>query len=800
MVRRVGLGLGILLLAVVGYFALRGDDEVSGEAKYDGVHLCSPSQQEAATVAAGQGGAEPGQALDGELDASRTEGPLFAQNSPAWGNEEYDHGGQQNIGCGATIAQCGCAMTSVATILNLFGTMSLPNGELNPSGLNAWFNEGAQFTGDGWVSHGYSYGNVVWTAVNNIASSTPGSKPMRFAGWGGGSEAEIRDQLARGNGVVVEVPGHYIAAVGLQDLTSAAPSSNVVPVSLQEPTILINDPYYAERTTLDSYAGLVQSIRIYEPGEDLSAVMITVPSNQRVEITDSEGRVVGTLGGDTPQDAQSGASTDIPGAQVQFEEAWRDPTCTERAPEAGDGTISVFIPGPQAGSYGVEVLNPEGDDTSVAVYIYDPDGALTMLSNSGGSELEFSFNIDATGGGSSGGPSSPPVTPTPETPTPEPEEEEDEAVADPAGPVEDVAGVTDETDEPITEPSTEPSVETSVEPPVTPTTPVPAPATVLIDQFNFQLFGTSMDPGQTCRTVLSWKLSGDPKGKVEVIRNQLVVFTGTVGTGTGMYTDAFSAGPKSYRLRTTNSAGVIQETLQPLNVQPFCLQSFTVTAGQDCGIDCGGYVYRYSWTIQGAVNGTVRVMEQVTNDGFLGPWTQVGNVSLSPSTFTHGAFIPESDFSSVCDPSRHQIFVTVNGVEVASPVRNLPGLTGVQTPACVQFSIMNYAVDRQEVSDDNWVFVHTWTIQVFDGPPAASATVTILQEATDESETNPPDRSFPPPSPVTSPYSYSSLLSGTDWVCLDTTNTLSVNLGGQLQTVQFVLPELISSSYCGDLG
>ncbi len=343
MVKIVG-GLVVILIALLLlYVFFRGDDEVSAEARYDGVHLCSPSQQAAATA---QARTAPSDA-DAASPNPGVYAPFFAQNNQVWGREEYDHGARQNIGCGQTIEQCGCAMTSVATVMQLFEVVTTPGGDsLNPSTLNAWFNQRAQLSQAGWVSTGYAYGNVIWTAINGwtpetaaqeVTEAVAGSSEidptlsegrdsegnslaaleetvvqgMRFVGWGTGSEEEIRRELEAGRPIVLEVPGHYIAAVGIQ--------GNV---------IQINDPAYRERTTLDAYAGRILSARLFEPSDDFRSILVTVPSNLRVEITDSQGRTVGTLGGSDPQ-AAANAPSAIPGAIFKHEEAWRDPTCTD---------------------------------------------------------------------------------------------------------------------------------------------------------------------------------------------------------------------------------------------------------------------------------------------------------------------------------------------------------------------------------------------------------------------------------------------------------------------------------------
>src|SRR4051812_45963723 len=40
--------------------------------------------------------------------------PDFSQRCALWGKDEYSHANGEDIGCGKTIAQCGCAMTAAA--------------------------------------------------------------------------------------------------------------------------------------------------------------------------------------------------------------------------------------------------------------------------------------------------------------------------------------------------------------------------------------------------------------------------------------------------------------------------------------------------------------------------------------------------------------------------------------------------------------------------------------------------------------------------------------------------------------
>jgi len=618
-----GLGVVVIVLLVL-FFVFRGDKEASAEERYDGVHLCSSSQQEAATAEAGSKPATGPGLRTGAGDTA----PFFAQNSTTWGNEEYDHGSSQDIGCGQTIAQCGCAMTSVATVMELFQVMTTPDGtDLNPSTLNAWFNQGAKLTSAGWVSQGYSYGNVVWTAINGWTPSVvqggegesslvsteravgeSKAQSVRFKGWGSGSEDEIRRELQAGRPVVLEVPGHYIAAVGLQG-----------------DEIQINDPYYPDRTTLDSYAGRVKSARLFEPSSDLRSLMVTVPANMRVELRDSRGRKVGALGGKDPAAAESEAASEIPGAVYHFEEAWRDPTCTERAPPPGSGTASIFIPLPEKGIYTVEVIDPLGKDTSAAVYVSDVRGVHKTETHEGGGRITFEIDYDP-GKADTATISTPTPTPSP-TPT------------------------SSATAPPTRVPPTAPPGTTPVPPTVTPTpsaTPIPLEVvsfTVTLDEINQQ------DP---CGITVSWEVRGGPNDSVIVFRQDgLTVDTATARRvfegkpGANSYTERFSAGTRTFRLQAQAATQFILKA--PITVSPICISNFTVYEN-----DCTLFA---AWTVQGDTPGArwllYRRLKGTT------PWTQV-----STGAVTYGT--PAQYFSSLSGLSYKTTYEFVLQVSVGS--------------------------------------------------------------------------------------------------------------------------------------
>ncbi len=397
------LVLIVLGIATFGVFLFSNDSgtkAASPEAAYAGVHMCDKGNQpknaqapvsnanKASAVLGTTSDAIPAVAQTGPVIQQQqgdSGGPYFAQNDPRWANVEYAKAGDPDFGpdwCGTTIAQCGCAMTSVTTIMALFNIITMPDGEpLTPKTVNDWFNLNARKTVRGWVSQGYIYGDVIWTAANQlsgeIAAKYPGTRTLRFARTGTGSDAEIKAELRAGRPIVLEVPGHWIAAVGLDG-----------------DTILINDPFYRDRKTLDAYAGKVKSSVLFEPSNDLSAVVITVPADTRIRVTDKQGRVVGTLDTTSAQDAAKNAKTEIPGASYSTRQAWRDPTCVESAPPVGAGTNQIVLPGSRD-DYKIEVLETTGGPTSVSIHTYDKNGQPTVQTidnDTGGVTASMSFD------------------------------------------------------------------------------------------------------------------------------------------------------------------------------------------------------------------------------------------------------------------------------------------------------------------------------------------------------------------------------------------------------------------------
>ena len=363
--------------------------KANAESPYAGVHLCDKDTKAQADARAKQEAAAAQSPAGGTAltSGSNSGAPFFAQNDPRWGKDEYARAKDPEFGpdwCGSTIEQCGCAMTSVATTMALFGLLTMPDGTaLTPQALNNWFNAEATKTNRGWVSRGYIYGDVIWTSANQLsgemAAKNPGAPTIRFSRTGNGSDDEIKEQLKQGRPIILEVPGHWIAAVGLDG-----------------DTIQINDPFYRDRKTLDVYKGKVKSSVIFEPSNDLSAVVFTAPADVRVRITDKQGRVVGTLATGSAEDAEKTATNEIPGASYSSRQAWRDPSCIESAPPSDAGTNQIILPG-GAGDYKIEVLDASGKPTSISIHTYDKQGKSSIETHDFPGSAVMETGVDAGG-------------------------------------------------------------------------------------------------------------------------------------------------------------------------------------------------------------------------------------------------------------------------------------------------------------------------------------------------------------------------------------------------------------------
>jgi len=622
---KIGIGAGIVALLLLLFFLFRpgGDVEEPLEQGPQSAVMCLPEEEVGASAGTsvatpattGTGGSAPG--VDGAPPRMVGGVELYFQNDPRWTNTEYAFSTALPQGkdwCGTTIGQCGCAMTSLANVLALFNMVSTPTGEaLEPESFNGWLNRDAQFSGQCFISPGYYCGEVVWTDIQAFTAQRRFQDPdlplLRYRGRGNGSEAEVRAELEAGRPVILEVKGHFVLAAGLEN-----------------GEIVIQDPYYPERDRYEDIAPMLISSRLVEVAERAGGIVVMAQGDTEITITDSEGRVTGTTmdasgSGETPTPGPG--ESEIPGSSVNFEAPWRDPTCTERAPdEDAPGNIQLFLPHAAPGDYTIDAQFPPGSERCIAVYHYADDGTVTIETICG--EGTLGANISYTSGSSTPTPTPTPTeTATPEateSPTPEPTQEPPTATPTP---------------EPPTPTPTAPP--TATQPPRTPTAaPTPVPPTV--QSVTCTPASVAVAASVTCRASVSgtatsylWSAQGSPS-------------SGTQATFT---TSFLTHGTKRVDYRVCNgtrcaTGSATVTVIAPLDASFSCAPtSVNVNANVTCTAAKPGQG-AYSWSASGGTPASGSGTSFTTRFGTAGTKTVTLNVCNA----------------SGCQPATRQITVT----------------------------------------------------------------------------------------------------------------------------------------------
>lgn len=175
----------------------------------------------------------------------------FKQNDPKWGLAEYDSA--QNWSDNPTIANWGCALTSLAMILDYHGINKLPdNTDLDPETLNNWLKSQP----DGYIADGL----VNWAAAMRLTrdmSGILGTPKLEYKRHNADPLIAATDQINLNQPVVMQIPGHFMVGHGLDD---------------QE--IIISDPAYSYSKFSQHNTSLLSTRSFTPSNTDLSHIML----------------------------------------------------------------------------------------------------------------------------------------------------------------------------------------------------------------------------------------------------------------------------------------------------------------------------------------------------------------------------------------------------------------------------------------------------------------------------------------------------------------------------------------------
>lgn len=246
--------------------------------------------------------------------------PLIKQTDQLWANIPYDHAASQNLTCGKTIKECGCALTSLAMLLNFHGVTKDPEGKLTtPETLNNYFNKDAQCVSSGCVSQGYVFGDVLWSAADRYSAdaykkfgtqkivSLNGANDTRW------DKESVVNDIKNNQPVIVKVEKneHWALAIGID-----------------QETFVLNDPLRnVDRLSSPPYSDFAYAIRRFKKtASDFSSLTFTTKSPSKVTVTDPNGKVMG----------------EIPNTTISSDPASPISSTTIGTPIAGEYTVSVL--------------------------------------------------------------------------------------------------------------------------------------------------------------------------------------------------------------------------------------------------------------------------------------------------------------------------------------------------------------------------------------------------------------------------------------------------------------------------
>lgn len=204
-------------------------------------------------------------------DETHLGAPLIKQNDIKWKDLEYDHAHLWSPNQ-PTFNRWACALTSMVMILQYYGMHNLPNGqEITPVTLNSWLNQEP----DGY----FQSGNVNWNAITRLTKQIhdlAGTVKLEYSYLPGDLE-QVKSEIIANRPTILEIPGHFLVADGL---------------SADKQTVYIKDPAY-DYTQFNQHNTPLLSARKFLPSfTDLSAIVITAPTDVDVFLRDEQGHAL----------------------------------------------------------------------------------------------------------------------------------------------------------------------------------------------------------------------------------------------------------------------------------------------------------------------------------------------------------------------------------------------------------------------------------------------------------------------------------------------------------------------------
>lgn len=306
----------------------------------------------------------------------------FKQNDNSWKDEEYDHAldwscwgdwrakHPSNPPTQVTINHWGCALTSLAMIMNYHQLTHLPSGELlNPNTLNQWLiKEADGYVGEGslnWLA-GARLSRLISEQYSTVSNQLPTLEYSRIHSDLSSSLVELLDEERP---AIIQIAGHFLIGKGY------------IPAQEdQELDFYITDPTYSYSKFSEHQESLLSLIDYQPSNTDLSYLMAVYPSEINLTFCDGSGQ-------ELPSSSLSRDTLLNP--LYDLDDCLNDPDFLHRCLYYHSAPLTQIVAKPSSGKYLIELSRTaENKINKITLYLYDELGEVKMH--------DFYFLVDET--------------------------------------------------------------------------------------------------------------------------------------------------------------------------------------------------------------------------------------------------------------------------------------------------------------------------------------------------------------------------------------------------------------------
>ncbi len=290
------------------------------------------------------------------VDGVQLDVPHFKQSDPQWKDNTYDHA--TDWSSKPTIGRWGCALSSMAMILNYHGINQLPDSQpLTPDTLNTWLiNQPDGYIGEGALNW------MAVTRLTRLASENFGTSKLEYSRDNNQSIDKSKSEIDQAKPTILQIDGHFLVANGYTSDGS---------------DLYIKDPAYIYEKFSQHQTNII-STRLFQPSQtDLSYIVLAFKPNLSITLYDPDGNIMNL---------------------DQFTETITDPI--DNSGESTPLYKYIQLPKPNSGQYKVEVSQNSFQPFDLTIWTYDDQANLSNLTQSGlvGSDsISFIINYDKYG-------------------------------------------------------------------------------------------------------------------------------------------------------------------------------------------------------------------------------------------------------------------------------------------------------------------------------------------------------------------------------------------------------------------